>query len=598
MSDQGFLNVSELSFDGIKNNLKIYLQNRPEFTDYDFEGSNLSALLDLLSYNTYMNAYYLNMIGSESFLDSAQVKSSVVSHAKELNYIPRSRSSSKALVSFTINTGVDLPKVVVIPQFYTIKATVNNTLLDFTTDSFITIYQGNDGSYTSSPVYVYEGKIVDEYFNYPNDTRFVLNSLNVDTSSIIVNVTNSSTDYSNTTYSFAETLVGLTSTSTTYFIQGYGSDQYEIVFGDGVLGKALSPGNIVKITYRSTNAELGNKVYSFSSPNKIGNYSVAISTNLPAAHGAERESTDSIKYYAPRHFTTQNRAITRDDYINLVREKYPEVIAINVYGGEDAIPPAYGKAVLSMVVGGNNPILPDDLKADIISYLKTKSLSIEPVIVDPVFLYAEIVATVYYNPALTQKTTQQIGTDVLTEITQYQTDYLSDFGADIRRSRLSYYIDSADPSIVSDDLQLRAVYKITPRRTVYETYNFSFENPIDRSILYAYNPLETPVILSSPFMIDNNNTLISNVRLADDGIGNLITFYTLAGSTEKIIVDAAAGTVNYTTGELSFNLQAYDYIKNIDIFAKFLNPDIIVKSNKYLELDYSKIQINVLPYSH
>jgi hypothetical protein len=156
----GFLDVSELSFDGIKSNLKTYLRNRPEFTDYDFEGSNLSVLLELLSYNTYMNAYYLNMIGSESFLDSAQVKSSVVSHAKELNYIPSSRTSPRAKVTFTINTGTNTPKTVIIPELFTIKATVNNTSMDFTTDSTTVVYQNIDGKYVSSPMYVYEGKIV------------------------------------------------------------------------------------------------------------------------------------------------------------------------------------------------------------------------------------------------------------------------------------------------------------------------------------------------------------------------------------------------------------------------------------------------------
>lgn len=595
MSNPGFLDVSELSFDGIKNNLKVFLQSRPEFIDYDFEGSNLSALLDILSYNTYMNAYYLNMIGSESFLDTAQIKSSVVSHAKDLNYIPRSRSSSKAIVSFTINTGTDNPTVVVLPKFFTVKASVNNTSLDFSTDSTVTIYKGADGTYTSSPVEVYEGKIVNEYFNYPYDTRFILQSTNIDTSSISVNVTNSSTDYSNTNYTFAESLVGLDGTSTVYFLQGYNSDQYEIVFGDGVFGKALSPGNIINVTYRSTNGELGNKVYAFSSPNKIDNYSVTVSTNTPAASGTERESVDSIKFYAPRHYTTQNRAVTKDDYINLVREKYPQIIAINVYGGEETIPPSYGKAIISMVVGGSNPIVPDDLKADIISYLQTKSFTTQPVIVDPIFIYAEIVVNVYYNPSLTTKSVQQLKSDVQVQINQYQTDYLADFGADVRKSKLSSYIDSADPSIVSDDLNLRAIYKITPRRTVEEVYDFSFENTLNRPIQYAYNNKETPVIISSTYYYDNNGVLITNAQLADDGIGNLYTFYTLSDGT-KVVLDSAAGTVDYTTGELKFNITAYDYANSIDIFAKFLNPDIIVKSNKYLEIDFTKLQINILPY--
>ena len=597
MSNPGFLNVSELSFDGIKNNLKLFLQSRPEFLDYDFEGSNLSTLLDIMSYNTYMNAYYLNMIGSESFLDTAQIKSSIVSHAKELNYIPRSRSSSKAIVSFTVNTGVDNPPVVILPKFFAVKASVNNTSMDFTTDSTVTIYRGTNGSYTSSPVPVYEGKIVQEFFTYPYDTKFILQSTNIDTSSIAVNVTNSSTDHSNTNYTYAESLIGLTSSSTVFFVQGYNNDQYEVVFGDGVFGKALSPGNVINVTYRSTNGELGNKVYAFSSPNKIDNYSVTVSTNVPAASGTERESVDSIKFYAPRHYTTQNRAVTKDDYINLIREKYPQIIAINVYGGEETIPPAYGKAIISMVVGGSNPIVPDDLKADIVSYLQTKSFTTLPVIVDPVFIYAEILVNVYYNPSLTTKSVQQLKTDVQKQINQYQVDYLADFGADVRKSKLSSYIDSADASIVSDDLNLRAIYKIKPRRTVQEIYDFSFENALNRPIKYAYNKKETPVIISSTFYYDNNGVLVTNAQLADDGNGVLVTYYTLNDGT-KVILDSAAGTVNYDTGELKFNITAYDYAVSIDIFAKFLNADIIVKSNKYLEIDFTKLQINILPYAY
>jgi hypothetical protein len=591
----GFLDVSELSFDGIKTNLKAYLKNRPEFIDYDFEGSNLAVLLDLLSYNTYMNSYYLNMIGSESFLDSAQVKSSVVSHAKELNYIPSSRTSPRAQVTFTINTGTNTPKTVVIPELFTIKATVNNTSMDFTTDSTTVVYQNTDGNYVSAPMYVYEGKIVNEYFTYPNTSKFVLQSPNIDINSIKVIVTNSSTDFSNSVFLMADTLLGLKPTSNVYFVQGYNNDQYEVVFGDGVFGRALSPGNIVNVRYRSTNGELGNKVYAFSSPNQVDNYSISVATIIPAAHGSERESIDSIKFHAPRHFTTQNRAVTKDDYINLIREKYVEIKALNVYGGEDVNPPQYGKAIISMIGNGNNPILPDDLKSDIIDYLKTKSIVTEPVIVDPKFIYAAITADVYYNPSLTSKTQIQLQTNVLNQINQYETDYLSDFGSSIRGSKLSSYIDNSDASIISNDLQLKAIYKITPRRTISDAVVFTFENPIDRTYLYPYNLLETPVVQSSTFVFNNNGNLISNARIVDDGKGNLQVVYASATLPMNILVPYI-GTVNYKTGEFNFFINAYDYINSISIFTKFLQNDITVDKNLYLEIDYSNLNINMIPY--
>ena len=595
-TNPGFLDVSELSFDGIKSNLKTYLSNRPEFADYDFEGSNLSVLLELLSYNTYMNAYYLNMIGSESFLDSAQIKSSVVSHAKELNYTPSSRTSPRAQVTFTINTGTDIPKTVVIPELFTIKATVNNTSMDFTTDSTTIVYQNIDGNYVSAPIYVYEGKIVNEYFNYPTVSKFILQSLNIDINSIKVTVTNSGTDFSNSVFTLADTLLGLNPTSNVYFVQGYNNDQYEVVFGDGVFGRALSPGNIVNVRYRSTNGELGNKVYAFSSPNKVENYSISVATILPAAHGSERESIDSIKFYAPRHFTTQNRAVTKDDYINLIREKYIEIKALNVYGGEDVNPPQYGEVIITMIGSGDNPILPDDLKNDIVDYLKTKSIVTQPVIVDPTFIYAAITTDVYYNPSLTSKTSTQLQTDILNQINQYETDFLSDFGSSIRGSKLSYYIDNSDVSIISNDLTLKAIYKITPRRTVSEPVVFSFENPIDKPFLYAYNILETPVIQSSTFTYDNNGVLITNATIVDDGLGILQVVY--ASPTAPVnILDSNIGSVNYMTGELNFFIKAYDYINSISIFTEFLNNDIVVDKNLYLEIDYTNININMIPYN-
>jgi len=307
MANTGFLDVSELSFDGIKNNLKTFMKSKTQFKDYDFEGSNLNSLLDVLSYNTYMNAFYLNMIGSEMFLDSSQLRNSVVSHAKELNYTPRSRTSARAKVTFAINTGGDVPDNVVIPENYTLRSVVDGINMDFTTNENITINR-TDVGYVSDPVYVYEGKIVQEFFNVDGTARYTLSSSNIDTNSIRVTVINSSSDSSNSIYTKADTLYGLTSNSEVYFIQGYNNDQYEIVFGDGISGKLLANGNIVKVKYRSTNGILGNKVVNFSTSGKVGDsstYSVTATTNISSADGSERETIESMKLNAPRHFAAQ-----------------------------------------------------------------------------------------------------------------------------------------------------------------------------------------------------------------------------------------------------------------------------------------------------
>jgi hypothetical protein len=592
MANTGFLSVSELSFDGIKQNLKTFLKSKTEFKDYDFEGSNLNALIDLLSYNSYMNAYYLNMIGSEMFLDSAQIKNSVVSHAKELNYLPRSRTSARALVSFTVNTGQDTPPTVTIPENYTTRAVVDNTNLDFTTDETLVLTY-NGVSYTSDPVYIYEGKIVNEFFNVADGVRYIINSENVDTNSIKVTVVKSTTDSSNSVYTYAENLYGLDSNSEIYFIQGYGANQYEIIFGDGILGKKLTNGNIVNIKYRSTNGELGNKAYTFTPTTKVENglYSVAVSTNTPAADGSERETIESIKYNAPRHFASQNRAVTKDDYKNIIIESYPQIKTVNVYGGELADPPQYGKVIISMIPYGSNPIVASELKTNIITYLKTKSITTEPVIIDPEYLYVEVVSDVRYDPTLTSKSLQQLKTEVISKIQEYSDLYLTDFGNDLRKSRLSSMIDEADPAIISNQTYLRAIYRTAPPKGISQRLSFSFSNPLYRPFKKPYIEGEEETVRSDFFTYLKDNVSY-NARISDNGEG-LLRLYYLTPDSKQIILNENIGTVNYDTGAVVLDITVQDYINYIDFYAITLNDDIVVQESKYLKIDFSKLLISI-----
>jgi len=608
MANTGFLDVSELSFDGIKNNLKTFMKSKTQFKDYDFEGSNLNSLLDVLSYNTYMNAFYLNMIGSEMFLDSSQLRNSIVSHAKELNYIPRSRTSARAKVTFAINTGGDIPINVVIPENYTIRTIIDGINMDFTTDESITVNRSDVG-YVSDSVYVYEGKIVYEFFTVDGTVRYSLDSSNIDTNSIRVTVINSASDTSNTIYTKADTLYGLTSNSEIYFVQGYNNDQYEIVFGDGISGKALANGNIVKVKYRSTNGELGNKAVNFAISTAVGDtssYPVTVTTNISAADGSERETIESIKLNAPRHFAAQNRAVTKDDYTTLIIEKYPQIKTVNVYGGENAIPPQYGKVIISMIPYGNFPVVSAELKTDIVAYLRTKSITTEPVIKDPEYMYIEIQSAVSYNPSLTAKSIQQLKSDVLSKVQSYETTYLNDFGNDLRKSRLSSLIDSADTSIVSNQTTLRTIYAIVPTKGIKQRIAFSFSNPLARPLRAPYIVNETECIRSSLFdyfkdgVYYNSTTPQGQVTLSDDGNGFLRLYYIMYDKITDTIVqqilESNIGTVNYDTGELAFDLNPYDYDTNIKIFAKVINDDIVVQESKYLKIDYDEVSINVTAY--
>ena len=592
MANPGFLSVTEVDFDGIKKNLKTFLQGKPEFTDYDFDGSNLSALLDILAYNTYMNAYYLNMVGSEMFLDTAQIKSSVVSHAKELNYVPRSRTSARALVQFTVNTGGALPSTVVIPEDYVLRTVVDGVNLQFTTGQDI-IIGTTTGTYVSDPVYVYEGRIVEEYFTVSAGSRYILQSTNVDTNSIEVTVINSSTDSTNTQFTYSEGLYGVTSTSKVFYVQGSSSDQYEIVFGDGVFGQPLAIGNIVKVKYRSTNGELGNKVSSLQTTGLVAGYPVDVTVLTAAADGAEREDTNSIKFYAPRHFNVQNRAVTKEDFINLVRQRFPQIKTVNAYGGEDADPPQYGKVILTLIPHGNLPFVSQELKENIVSFLKTKTITTEAIITDPDYLFVQVDSTVTYSSSATNKTSQQIKTDVINQIKAYDTNYLVNFGDDLRKSKLDAMIDAADASILSNDTTVKAVYKIAPRKTVSDRVVFSFSNPILRPVSAAYAPGQPEAIKSSSFEYYKNNTFYTAV-LSDDGVGNLRIYYTTPGNP-VIVLESNVGTIDYNTGNIVMDINVWDYVNTIDIVATIATADINVKENKFLRIDYSKINVNINP---
>jgi hypothetical protein len=596
MANTGFLSVSDISFDGIKANLKTYLQNQAIFQDYDFEGSNLNALLDLLSYNTYMNSFYLNMVGSEMFLDSAQLRASIVSHAKELNYLPRSSTSSKAQVRFTVNTGGDTPPYVIVPKGYIVRTTVDNVSLDFSTAENVIILN-NNGIYVSDPVYVYEGKLVTEFFNVVNTTSFPLSSNNVDTNSIEVTVINSSTDSTNTAYSYASNVYGLNSNSTAFFIDGYKDYQYQVVFGDGVFGKALSPGNIVKVNYRSTNGELGNKAYTFSSTTKVANvYPVTVTTSIVAADGSGAETDDSIRLNAPKHYAAQNRAVTKEDYTTLILENYPQIQAVNVYGGEDADPPQYGKVIISLIPYGSAPIVATELKNDIISFLSSKSITIKPVIEDPEYIFVEINSNVTYDPSLTAYSSQFITTEVINQISNYETTYMSSFGDSLRKSKLTSFIDSSDPSIISNQTELRMIYKITPTRSATTNYDFTFGNALNRTISAPYSSSETEVVRSDLFSYLHTDNNVYQVRLTDDGMGNLRLYYLTSQSIQVVLVPNL-GTVNYATGEMIFSLKPWDYTNSINIFAITLNDDISVTNSKYLKIDYSNVFVSVAPAS-
>jgi hypothetical protein len=592
MANQGFLNNTELDFAAYKQSLKTYLSQQTEFRDYDFEGSNLSVLLDLLAYNTYHNAMYLNMIGSEMFLDTAQLRDSIVSHAKELNYTPRSRSASTIDVTITAQPA-NTPDTITLPRYYSIRGTNDaNETYTFTTNETIVLYRSNN--YTFSNVSFYEGSIKTEAFvaNSANNQTFTLSSNTLDVSSITVEVRNSSTDTTTVAWNKANELFGLNSNSAVFFVQGADEFKYGVSFGNGVSSKKLTAGNIVLVSYRQTAGEDGNGCGIFTSISSADGFSsntFILTTTESSSGGSQAEDAESIRYNAIRGFTNQNRAVTAEDFISLIKANYPSLETVIAYGGEEAVPKRYGKVIISAKpVGGEN--LSSSLKNNILTFLQDKTpLSIEPEIVDPEYLYLDIISRVKYNISATTKTPSQLVSNVVTAITAFNTSYLSDFGADLRFSKLSAAIDDADVSIVSNDTEVRISKRIVPTPLVSFSANWSFENQLySENIRYVLPIGHEPIVSSSAFVYDGYTAYMQ-----DNGTGALYIYTRSNGST--IVLNNNVGSVNYDTGEINITnliVDSYD-TDSIKIYAKTENADIDTLTNKILLIDNEDISVVV-----
>ena len=592
MANQGFLNNTELDFAAYKQSLKTYLSQQTEFRDYDFEGSNLSILLDLLAYNTYHNAMYLNMVGSEMFLDTAQLRDSIVSHAKELNYTPRSRAASTIDVTITA-LPANTPDTITLPRYYSIRGTNDaNETYTFTTNETIVLYRSNN--YTFSNVSFYEGSIKTEAFvaNSANNQTFTLSSNTLDVSSITVEIRNSSTDTTTVAWNKVNELFGLNSNSAIFFVQGEEEFKYGVSFGNGISGKKLTAGNIVLVSYRQTAGEDGNGCGTFTSISSADGFSsntFVLTTTEASSGGSQAEDSESIRYNAIRGFTNQNRAVTAEDFISLIKANYPSLETVIAYGGEEAVPKRYGKVVISAKPVGSE-VLSSSLKNSILTFLEDKTpLSIEPLIVDPEYLYLDIISRVKYNISATTKTPSQLVSNVVTAITAFNTSYLSDFGADLRFSKLSAAIDDADVSIVSNDTEVRISKRIVPTPLVSFSANWSFENQLySENIRYVLPIGHEPIVSSSAFVYDGYTAYMQ-----DNGTGALYIYTRSNGST--IVLNNNVGSVNYDTGEINITnliVDSYD-TDSIKIYAKTENADIDTLTNKILLIDNEDISVVV-----
>lgn len=598
------ISLVDLDFDSLKQNLKTYLKAQPQFTDYDFDGSNMSVLLDILTYNTHLNAFYMNMVASEMFLDSAQLRNSVISKAKELNYVPRSAKSSEAEITVSFpQSGLN---VFAIPFGTKFTGKSGNGTFTFTTDRSYVIYPVG-GRFTSN-VSIYEGSYFSDAFVYDNSVegqRFIMSNDNIDTDSLSVLVSEND-GQTNTYFSRAENLYGLNSNSAVYFLQATEDTRYEVVFGDGVLGRKPNNSALIYTTYRvcsgsdadgSTNFTLDDNLGPI---NGIGAINASITVVNPGSGGAAAESVESIRFNAPRHYQTLERAVTMGDYKNLVLNNFTEVKAVNVYGGEliqGAV--QFGRVFVVPVTFSGAPLSTIE-KENIEAFLKDKcTMGITPVVTDPDYLYLIVTTKVKYDGSSTINTPADIAGLVSEAINTYDTDSLTNFDIEFKTSRLDEAINAADPSISSNQTTVVMRKDVQPELNADSYIDINYRNPIVPGSFSSTKFISGNRTYQFTDYNDSNNTL--SVKQVSDGkveITNSSTAVYLKDVTLPGYESyAVAGTIDYTTGTISLNqitVNGFVDSSSIQFFAAPLNQDIKAVNNDLIQIDIENLNIEVV----
>jgi len=588
--------VSDLDFDNIKSNLKAFLQDQPEFSDYNFEGSGFAVLLDVLAYNTHYLGFNANMLANEVYLDSADIRKNIVSLAKMLGYTPSSVRAPSANISIVVNnaTGSSLT----MDKGTTFTSTVDGTTYQFVTNQESTITP-LDGVYRFSDISIYEGTLVTYRYTVDStdvDQKFIIPSVNADTSTLKVTVQNSSVDATSSVYTLATGVRSLDNTSKVYFLQETDTGKFQIYFGDGVLGRKLSDGNIVILEYVVTNKEEANGAATFTLSSSIDGFSnVSITTNSVAQGGSEAESKESIRFNAPLQYAAQDRAVTATDYETLVRSLYPNALSISAWGGEEDETPIYGVVKIS-IKAASGSTLTNQTKTEIVNSLRQYNIaSVRPVIVDPETVSVILNSTVRFDSKLTTKTAATIKSEVISSLTNYNTNILQRFDGIFRYSKVTGLIDDADASIVSNITTVRVRKSFTPILNTSTRYDVYFRNAFYNPHT-GHNADMGGILSSSGFKIDGNN---NEMFLDDDGSGNIRRYYFDGGV--RVYANNTQGTVNYTTGQVTLNSLNITSISNIrgssssviEITVVPNSNDIVPVRNTIIEIDIANSTVTV-----
>lgn len=588
--------ITELDFDSIKDQLKTFLQTQTQFKDYNFEGSNMSAMLDVLAFNTFQNNFYTNMTMNEMFLDSAVLKNSIVSHAKELNYIPRSRRSAKATVRVTITDPNEVASTVSIPTYTNFSSAYQGESFNFVTNQTYVARRTEPGVYVADNVDIFEGQILASFqregFIIDGDgvLRVQLTNDEVDTDSIVVFVDAEQQEDRNV-FTRANTIYGVKPADKVFYLEPYLDNRYAVYFGKNEFGLQPEEFEDVRVRYRVCSGVLPNGASSFTT-SFFENATVSVSTIAPAANGAERESMESIRYFAPKALAVQERAVTTKDYEVLLQQAFPSIKSVSAYGGEELEPPQFGRVGISVYLDAETTLISSTLANTYINYLKEKSpLGIEPIFVQTEFVYADIVADIVYSNKSTSKSASELEALIRSQIQSYADNNLEDFDVKLRGSKLTSEIDKIDTGILSSSLAIMPMIDWVPKTNIKAAPSFKFEMELIKP--YPFRDANgfanyKPAMKSTPF--DVNKIC---VYLQDDGLGNLMTI--INDVTNPQVFNPNVGTIDYATGNIKLNdiiVEAYDGA-SIKIMVNPKKNDINSPKGRVFLIRDTDVQVNM-----
>jgi hypothetical protein len=604
MATSPIVNFTTLDYDQIRIALKEYLRSNSNFTDYDFEGSNLSVIIDVLAYNTYTNSFIGNMLSNEAFLDSATLRENVVSAAREIGYLPRSSTAARANISFFVDTSSFSSK----PISLTLKKGLVCSSLAFGNESYtfsiandITVPVVNDIALFDS-IEIIEGSFVINSFtveslNPAPPQRYILDNPKIDTSTIRVTVRNSISTTTSNKFTVADNLFNVNSNSKIFFIQEVEDQRYELIFGDGIFGIALNNQNYIEVSYVTTNESNANGVSSFSFIGRLvdnNNISVSsgvsvITTNIASSGGKEIESINSIKKLAPKNYAAQGRCVTSEDYESIIPRIYPETESVTAYGGETLSPPQYGKVFITIKPFYGN-FVPNSIKDNLKKKLKLYTVSgIVPEIIDLKYLFIEVFSNVYYNPNLAPSP-DYVKSIVTDNIQKYSKSYdLNSFGARFKYSRFQKLIDDSHASITSNITKIQLRRDVRVVLNTFANYETCFGNSFHIKNINGYN------IKSSGFTVSGiSDTVYISDRPSDEYTGTLFLF---TNKDAPIIIRNNVGTIDYTSGEIKISsINILSTVKNnvIEISVIPKSNDVIGLQDLYLQMDLNYSTINMV----